>query len=312
MIFNRWGITITRDVVSLSGNEMESREFMDKSFLSGLEAMGLGKMSNIDLFSDQKEEEKKKAAATAKAVVQVVNEEDYLLLKGFTCPVCDHEFKGKTIKAAKMPKLVSRDPDLRCIYSGIDVYKYGVVCCPICGYASMAKSFGPMSSGQMKLIREQISASFTGLGVEPEVYTYDDALARYKLALVNSVVKRAKLSERAYLCLHIAWLLRGKRETLPDNTPKKEETAAALQAEEQDFLCKARDGLMDAYSKESFPMCGMDEATSTYLIAALCGKTGQKEEALRWASKILGNTMANSRIKDLTRNLKELITNGEL
>ena len=284
---------------------------MDNNLFAGLESMGLGKMSNLDLFGDSKEEEKKKAEA-AKAVVQEVNEADFLLAKSFTCPVCDNEFKGKTIKAAKMPKLISRDPDLRCIYSDIDVYKYGVITCPICGYASMTKTFGPMSSGQVKLIREQISASFTGLGAEPEIYSYDDAIARYKLALVNSVVKRAKVSERAYICLHLAWLVRGKRETLPADAPNRDATLQALVAEEKDFLSKARDGFLDAYSKESFPMCGMDESTTTYLVAALCGKTGQREEALRWASKILQNTMANNRIKDLARNLKELITAGEI
>ena len=283
---------------------------MDKNLFAGLESMGLGKMTNLDLFGDTKEEEKK--TETAKAVPVQVNEADFLLNKSFTCPVCDNEFKGKTIKAAKMPKLVSRDPDLRCIYTDIDVYKYGVITCPICGYASLAKTFGPMPSGQTKLIKEQISASFTGLGPEPEIYTYDDAIARYKLALVNSVVKRAKISERAYVCLHLAWLVRGKRETLKADTPNRDAVAKALLAEEQDFLTKARDGFMDAYSKESFPMCGMDESTTTYLIAALCGKTGNKDEALRWASKILANTMANNRIKDLARNLKDLITNGEL
>ena len=272
--------------------------------------MGLGKMANLDLYGDTKEEEKKTAAAKDEPVQ--VNEADFLLAKTLKCPVCDNEFKGKTIKAAKMPKLISRDPDLRCIYADVDVYKYSVVACPICGYASMIKTFGPMPSAQVKLIREQISANFTGLGEEPEIYSYDDAIARYKLALVNTVVKRARVSERAYVCLHIAWLLRGKRQSYPADTPNLAEIEKAMLAEENDFLVKARDGFMDAFSKESFPMCGMDESTTTYLIAALCGKTGQREEALRWASKILANTTTNNRIKELARNLKELITSGEI
>ena len=283
---------------------------MDNKLLAGLESMGLGKMADLDLYGDTKEAEKK--AADQKNEPVQVNETDFLLAKTMKCPVCDTEFKCKTIKAAKMPKLISRDPDLRCIYSDLDVYKYGVVSCPICGYASMLKTFGPMPSAQIKLIKEQISANFTGLGEEPEIYSYDDAIARYKLALVNTVVKRARVSERAYVCLHIAWLLRGKRQNLPADTPNKATEEQALLAEENDCLAKARDGFMDAFSKESFPMCGMDESTTTYLIAALCGKTGQREEALRWASKILANTTTNNRIKELARNLKELIVNGEL
>ena len=253
---------------------------MDNKLLAGLESMGLGKMADLDLYGDTKEAEKK--AAEQKNEPVQVNEADFLLAKTMKCPVCDNEFKGKTIKAAKMPKLISRDPDLRCIYSDLDVYKYGVVSCPICGYASMLKTFGPMPSAQVKLIREQISANFTGLGEEPEIYSYDDAIARYKLALVNTVVKRARVSERAYVCLHIAWLLRGKRQNLPADTPNKAAEEQALLAEEKDCLEKARDGFMDAFSKESFPMCGMDESTTTYLIAALCGKTGQREEACEY------------------------------
>ena len=133
---------------------------MDNKLLAGLESMGLGKMADLDLYGNTKEE--KKPEAQKNEPVQI-NEADFLLAKTMKCPVCDTEFKCKTIKTAKMPKLIARDPDLRCIYADVDVYKYGVVSCPICGYASMMKTFGPMPSGQVKLIKEQISANFTGL-----------------------------------------------------------------------------------------------------------------------------------------------------
>ncbi|MBR2057863.1 MAG: DUF2225 domain-containing protein, partial [Fibrobacter sp.] len=35
---------------------------------------------------------------------------------------------------------------------------------------------------------------------------YDTSIERYKLALYNSMVKRAKISEKSYICLKIAWL----------------------------------------------------------------------------------------------------------
>lgn len=282
---------------------------MDNNMLSGLESMGLGKMSGLDLFGDEKEEKKKEGAAASAA--PEIKEEDLILDKSFKCPLCDHEFKTKMVKTGKA-KLLSQDLDLRPRYSDIDSLKYGVVVCPVCGYASMLKTFPSLMSAQAKLIKEQISSSFTGLGQVGPIYTYDDAIMRHKLALVNTVVKRAKTSERAYMCLLLAWLLRGKRETLPADTPNYEETATALKKEEVDFLAKAKAGFEDAFSKESFPMCGLDENTIIYLVSALCAEIGATDEALRWASRLITSQSANDRIKDRARNIKEMIVNGEI
>lgn len=278
------------------------------NLLSGLESLGLGNMANIDLYGDGKEEAKKEEAPKGPAPV---NEEDLILDKTCKCPLCDHEFKTKMVKTGKA-KLLSQDLDLRPRYSDIDSLKYGVIVCPICGYASMAKTFPLLTSPQGKLIKEQISVSFTGLGPEHPIYTYDDAIMRHKLALVSTVVKRGKTSERAYVCLLLAWLTRGKRETLPADAPNREATERQLKLEELDFLGKARDGFMDAFSKESFPLCGLDECTSIYMISALLAETGMHEEALRWTSRLITSQSANDRIKERARNLKEMINDGTL
>ena len=39
--------------------------------------------------------------------------------------------------------------------------------------------------------------------------------------------------------------------------------------------------------------------------------TGDKENALRWASRIIGSTAANDRIKERARNLRDSIKDGE-
>ena len=279
---------------------------MDNLF-SGLESMGLGGMKNLNLFDEPKkneEQEKKKAEPVQ------FDERTLILDKTFKCPVCDREFKNKVVKAGKT-KLVTQDIDLRPQYADIDALKYGVVACPICGYASMARTYAGLTQAQCKLIKEQIATSFTGYGKEPELYSYDDAIARHKLALLNTVVKRAKTSERAYMCLLIAWLLRGKRNSLPENTPNRDAALVSLKAEETDFLSKARDGLKEAFQKEAFPLCGLDENTSIYMVAALCYETGMHEESLRWASRLITSTSANDRIKERARNLKTLINSED-
>lgn len=272
--------------------------------LSGLEAFGLGKLSKMEVY--EKEEEKEKKGAEADTAHHTVSEVELIFDKSYTCPVCDKMFKAKNVKAGKV-KLNSMDSDLRPKYQSMDSLKYDAVVCPNCGYAALNRFFNYMTSVQAKLIKENISASFRGLPQEGEVYSYDDAIARHKLALVNTIVKRSKLSEKAYTCLKTAWLLRGKCEALPAETPDYMNVKKALQEEELEFLKNAYEGFQEAFSKEMFPMCGMDENTCTYLVGELARRLGHYEEASRWISRVLTARDANERIKAKAREAKDMI-----
>lgn len=274
------------------------------SIFSGLESMGLGNLKDMNLYEKEKKEEGKEAAKKAEPQV---TEADFLFDKTYTCPVCDTEIKAKTVRTGKV-KLASADTDLRPVYQEIDCLKYDVVACPVCGYAASARFFPNLTSVQAKFIRENISSTFKGLGHEHETYSYDDAIARHKLALVNTMVKRGKNSEKAYTCLRTAWLLRGKAEHLPSSTINIADLKKELQSEELELLGNAYTGFMEAFSKEGFPMCGMDEITVTYLLAELARKLGKDEEALRWVSRVLTSKNASERIKERARGIKELIT----
>jgi hypothetical protein len=130
------------------------------------------------------------------------------------------------------------------------------------------------------------------------------------MALVNSIVKKAKTSERAYTCLKTAWVIRGKADTLPKDTPNYKNIIDQLNKEERDFIANAYEGFSDAYMKESFPMCGMDESTVALLIAELARKSSKFDESLRWVSRILLSKEASERIKEKAREIKELIKEG--
>lgn len=129
---------------------------------------------------------------------------------------------------------------------------------------------------------------------------------RHKMALLNTVVKKGKTSERAYTCLKLAWLFRGKREEMMRGEYKQEEVDELLK-EEVEFLENAHEGFVAAFSKEGFPMCGMDQHTVVYLVAELARRTGKIDEAKRWVSKVLVARDANKRIKDKALALKELL-----
>lgn len=273
------------------------------NLFSGLEAFGLGNLSGMDIYGDKEKEENKKKDAEDK---HTFSEEDVIFDKTFTCPVCDQEFKSKTVKSGKV-KLLTLDTDLRPIYQSMDPLKYDAIVCPSCGYAALNRFFKYVTSAQAGLIKNNITAAFRGMKETGTIYDYDDAIARHKLALVNAIVKKSKVSERAYTCLKTAWVIRGKSEHLSKDLPDYSKQLVALEKEELEFLDKAYTGFEEAFSKEDFPMCGMDESTITLLMAELARKSGKYDAAGRWISKVLISKDANERIKQKARDIKDLI-----
>lgn len=277
------------------------------NLFSGLENFGLGGLQDLDVYNTGNGEKKD---GDKEAEKPKITEEDFIFDKTHTCPVCDNEFKSKSIKTGKV-KLLGADSDLRPKYQLVDSLKYDAIVCPSCGYSALNRFFNYMTAPQAKLIKEQITINFRGIENNGEIYTYDEAIARHKLVLVNTIVKKAKNSERAYTCLKIAWLLRGKAETLPADTENYKQEIAKLKSEEDEFIYNAYEGFTTAFSKEMFPMCGMDENTVTYLVADLARRCGKFDEAGRWISKVIVARDANERIKSKARDLKELIVQNK-
>ncbi|MDF2513892.1 MAG: hypothetical protein K0S04_3758 [Herbinix sp.] len=273
------------------------------NLFSGLEAFGLGNLSGMDVYEAK---EKEAVKGNVQSEKDAFSEEDVIFDKTFNCPVCDSEFKTKTVKSGKV-KLQSLNTDLRPIYQNMDPLKYDAIVCPKCGFAALNRFFKYVTSAQATLVKTNISASFRGLKESGNIFTYDDAIARHKLALVNSIVKKAKTSEKAYTCLKTAWVIRGKAENLSKELPDYKQQLEALAKEELDFLLKAYDGFDEAFSKESFPLCGMDEITITLLMAELARRVGKYDDSSRWISRVLISKDANERIKEKARDIKELL-----
>lgn len=267
--------------------------------LSGLEQFGLGNLENMDLYEKPKKEEEAKKET-------VIQEQDFLFDKTFTCPICDKEFKSRTVKIGKA-KLIGTDADLRPKYEHVDLLKYDIIMCPSCGYAALSRYFKFLTSPQAKRIKDTISKSFKPVTTQKEIYTYDEALERYKLTLANAIVKVAKPSEKAYICLKTAWLLRGKGESLDKADPQYEAKKTQIDTEEKEFLKNALDGFIAARQSESFPMCGMDEATVDYVISVTAIKFEQYDVASRLIAQIISSPSTNPRMKDKARDLKEQI-----
>lgn len=272
--------------------------------LSGLKGLGLGNLEGMSLFEEPKKKEDQKKESVA--VAQKPEEKDLIYDRSFTCPVCDSSFTAKMMKSNKA-RLIATDQDLRAKYDGIDAVKYDIVMCTVCGYAALLRYFTNVTPTQAKLIKEKISQTVRIPQYNKEIYSYEEALQRYQLALVNSVIKRSKPSEKAYICLKNAWLFRGYAESLKEKEEPDEKMIEDLNAKEEELLENAYKGFSEARQTEVFPMCGMNEITVDYLLAVLALRFKDFDVAGRYVSAILTSSAANARIKDKARDMKEQI-----
>ena len=271
--------------------------------LDGLSSMGLGKLEGADIFEEEKKPEAKKEEETKQEAP--FDENEVLFDKSAECPVCGKGFTYRAVRTGKA-RPIGQDPDLRTKFEKFDPAKYDVVVCPHCGYAVLTKYFSSLPAAQVKLLREGIGGKVHGIANNP-ILSYDDAIQRYQLALASSIVKRAKDSEKAYVCLKLAWRIRGKKETLPDDTPDYDEVMKQLRNDENEALRNAFDGFVNARQKESFPIAGMDEITVDYLLAVLSARFEKYDVAQKLIAGILMNKTANNRIKDRARDLKDQV-----
>lgn len=265
--------------------------------LSGLSRFGLNNLENMEVYEEPEN------TKSDKTVQKIVQEQDYLFDKSCICPICNKEFKVRTVRSGKV-KLVGSDQDLRPRYEPIDALKYDVIMCPLCGYTALGRFFQLITVQQAKSIKETICVNFTSQEDWKEIYTYDEALERYQLALANAVVKRAKSGEKAYICLKTAWILRGKAEHLDRKLPDYENQKKQCEDAEQEFLRNALDGFMTARQSESFPICGLDQSTVDYILAVMTMRFEQYDVTGRLITAIL-QSAANPRVKNRARELKE-------
>ncbi len=278
------------------------------NILSGLANLGLAGLENVNLY----ETEDKKAEPKPKEEPPVFKEHDereYVFGKSHSCPVCYNDFKAPTVRQSKL-RSKGADSDLRPRFAGIDPLKYDVIVCPKCGYAALGRFFDTLTPPQAKLVKEGISRTFRSIRSPKDVYKYDDAFTNYQLALGNAVVKRGKASEKAYLCLKMAWLLRGKKEAWdsgyePYQGDSYAKDVEELNQDELELLKNAVEGFMNARQTETFPMCGMDENTLDYIIAVSAMKVEKYDIVSQMLNSLLGKAGLNSRMKDMCIELKE-------
>jgi uncharacterized protein (DUF2225 family) len=237
----------------------------------------------------------------------VPNEEiEALFDREFHCPVCDTVFKNKIIRSGKN-RLNGQDIDLRGHFEPVDAEKYNVLMCPECGHAAMSRYFNVSPGKKAEAIREWMKPEPEP--EDPSFYTYEMAINRIRAAMKDAMIRSAKTSETGYIALHSAWLLRGYREQMEkdatDEHPVDETKCKRLKDAEEMYIAMATERLTQAVTAESFPICGMEEQTFQYLLAALHYKTGKYAEAMRFLLPVLQDRKIQPNLRIMAEDLRD-------
>lgn len=272
------------------------------NLLSGLEKFGIKSDGNLDI-TDDGTAKKESGQQTVKKSIEDLEEKDLVLQKSVQCPICDHKFKVLQVKSAKV-KRIGTDADTRPHFHNIDTLKYEVIVCPHCGYAAMNKYFEHVSATQMKWIKEAVCNNFAPLSDDvPEIYTADEAVDRYKLALVSAMAKHARLSEKSLICLRIAWIRRDQIKEMSESNTEEVGKKKQYIEEYEGFYRQAYEGYTKAYSTET----GLNSIAIEYILANMAIHFKEYGTASKLVSNLLGNPNTNPRVKDRCLDLKDKI-----
>ena len=278
------------------------------AMMDGLEALGLGGMNADNLYGDKKPAAPSapaKEEAPVKKKLSATDEKDLIFDKSYECPVCSKPFTAKTVRTGKVHTL-RFDYDMRPVYDVLDQVKYEVVACPYCGYSVLLRYHGSVSDKQCKILRETIASKFHPQQWSKDLYSYDEAKLRYQLALANAMARNAKASEKAYICLKTAWLLRGEQETLAQDGAEEAKIKESKEAELK-YLGQAIDGFEQARQTENFPIAGMDDKTLDYVMSALYLSQKRYQDCARFLGSILTSKNISKNLRTKAEDLKTML-----
>lgn len=209
----------------------------------------------------------------------------FLYDKPIVCPVCNHKFTTKKVKA-KSIKVVKRDTDFRAEYENDNPTFYGVDVCPNCGHARFESDFNDVNEATKKIIKDKISSKWKEKNLCEE-RTITDAIEAHKLALLNYNITEYKLSVVAKVCLRLSWFYHGMENEFGDK-----------------FAAHARETYEQAYSKENLDDNPKEELTILYLLGELNRREGHYKKAMEWFSLGLKSPVLKDE-KFLSESLKE-------
>lgn len=206
--------------------------------------------------------------------------------KKIICPVCNSTFYQKAVKV-KSPRIISKDSDFFIRYKSINPYFYDVWICNSCGYSSLKSEFFKLRDFQKNQILEKISPKWSKKNY-PEILNVDNAIERYKLALITSNIINKRATISAIITLKLAWMYRLKEDSNLESF----------------FLEKSLTCFLDAFYNDPFPIFGLQRDGLTYLIGDLYRRLNDNKNAILWFSQVITSINASPKIKEMARTAK--------
>ena len=219
------------------------------NLFEGLESLGL-ETSGIELYT--KKEERNSVQINKKEKII----KDSLYYKTIECPVCYTKSKVRAVRSSA-PRVIKRDTDFMAHYGEVNPLLYGVLLCNECGYAGVGDHFNNIREKRKEAFIQEAAARWKKMNI-PDEHTIDFAIKQYKLALLSAVIKEAKASEKALICLRLSWLYRLNHDEINEHIFQKE---AIVGYEEADL-------------SEDFPIPGLSENNLRYLLGELHRRVG--------------------------------------
>ena len=276
------------------------------NLLSGMEKFGFSMDGELNILADDKP---KKEVAPKKAAAPVVKQEkDFVIDKKVRCPVCDKEFLIKAVLTTKLKRL-EPDFDLRPNYEHVDKCKYDFISCPRCGYSALDTTFAKIDTARVKLIKAEFCPSFKPQDNEKigDTYTYEYSIEKFKLALICTMKKRAKMSEKAYVCLKIAWLRRAQLKEFENDEKADPKVVEMVKKEYEGFYAQAYEGFMKAVSQETPPYCGMAAEAVEFMLANMSVHYKKYDAAMKILARLIQSASTSRKLKDKCIELKDQI-----
>lgn len=204
----------------------------------------------------------------------------------YNCPVCENEFKSKQVRTSAI-RAKKREKDFHATFAGESPTRYGVICCPYCGYTKFEGDFKEkLSSDQRELIQSKISSKwmYQNFCLERDL---DKATRVHLIALANYMITQTDFNTLGKLYLRLAWFYREAED--PENEMK--------------FIRFARDAYRQSFEKENYEEREEKELEILYLMGELSRQLKEYSEAIRWFDKAINHPVAykNRLIKTYAR-----------
>jgi len=266
-------------------NALLGRHIVDKNLFEELKEFGFKDIDDIDIYKKELKEDP--------VIEKKTDMQTYLYDRTVVCPICGDKFKTPSVKSSAY-KTKGKESDFYINYTLINPYFYDIWLCNACGYAAMKSDFDKILQVERKLILQNITPQWTGRKY-PYVRDVNHAIERYKLALLNYIVRKSKNSTKAITCLKIAWMYRLK-------------TEEKFKPLELKFIEEALTGFKEAYYNEVFPIYGMDKYATMYLIGELYHRLGDYDNSQIWLSNVITTPGVKFSLKELAKDQKDIIS----